>query len=157
MKSKLDQRLEEKCFEVDRKNSRRFIQSQRKPIRHRVSDSEYRNVDEDVVEKEIKDHLRSKGAWFVKFWPIGIVYGPGGTKNIIPNEKGTPDLLVCYKGFFFGIEAKNPKGTGTIDPLQQIQIERINRSGGCAFVTHSVEDCMMKINQYLETKGFRNE
>lgn len=51
---------------------------------------------------------------------------PGGTQ--IP--KGTPDLLVCWRGNFLGLELKTD--IGKLSPLQIDNIETINNAGGYA-------------------------
>lgn len=51
---------------------------------------------------------------------------------------GIPDIIVCYKGRFYGLEAKVGKNQPT--RLQAATIEQIKRAGGKAAVVRSVED-----------------
>lgn len=51
---------------------------------------------------------------------------------------GIPDIIVCYKGQFYGLEAKVGKNQPT--RLQAAMIEQIKRAGGKAAVVRSVED-----------------
>ena len=51
---------------------------------------------------------------------------------------GIPDIIVCYKGRFYGLEAKVGKNKPT--RLQAATIEQIKRAGGTAAVVRSVED-----------------
>lgn len=62
-------------------------------------------------------------------------------KTVRTNMKGIPDLIVCAKGKFYGIEVKREgkKETGVTE-LQKHQINLINESGGIAFVADSIKD-----------------
>lgn len=51
---------------------------------------------------------------------------------------GIPDLIVCYKGKFIGLEVKRPGGKPTL--LQRITLKRIEKAKGIAKVVTSVED-----------------
>jgi hypothetical protein len=51
---------------------------------------------------------------------------------------GIPDIIVCYKGRFYGLEAKVGKNKPT--RLQAATIEQIKRAGGTAAVVRSVDD-----------------
>ena len=76
---------------------------------------------EKIFENKLKRYLKSKGAWVLKYWG-GSVY----------TQAGVPDLLVCYKGKFIGIEVKAE--TGHASELQLNTIEQIKKAGGIAFV-----------------------
>jgi hypothetical protein len=51
---------------------------------------------------------------------------------------GLPDLCAVYKGRCVAIEVKTEKGR--LSSHQQLFIDRINESGGLAFVARSVDD-----------------
>lgn len=51
---------------------------------------------------------------------------------------GLPDLIVCYKGKFIGIEVKVPGKNAT--PRQLFVHQQIRKAGGIAFVARCVED-----------------
>ena len=51
---------------------------------------------------------------------------------------GIPDIIVCYKGKFIGLEAK--VGNNTATNLQEMTIREIRQAGGYAAVVRSVED-----------------
>ena len=53
---------------------------------------------------------------------------------------GTPDLIICYKGRFFGIEVKTP--TGRVTKRQSYQLERIRESGGIGVVVRDAESAV---------------
>ena len=51
---------------------------------------------------------------------------------------GIPDLIVCYKGRFLGLEAK--VGSNRPTKLQEHTIEQIQKAGGTAVVVRSIDD-----------------
>lgn len=72
------------------------------------------------VKKKIHAVLKSVGAYAVNY--IGGQYA----------TSGTPDILVCIKGRFVGIEAKAGKGKPT--QLQLNSLRDIHKAGGVALV-----------------------
>ena len=86
---------------------------------------------EAKVKKVVVNQLRNLGAYY--FYPVTGGYG----------RSGVPDIVGCYKGKFFGIECKAGKNTPT--PLQQINLDDIEKQSGIALVVneknmHSVRD-----------------
>ena len=59
-------------------------------------------------------------------------------KVIVANRRGIPDIIMCYKGTFVGLEVKRPGGQPT--ELQKINMRDIKVSGGEARVVTSVEE-----------------
>ena len=51
---------------------------------------------------------------------------------------GIPDLIVCYKGRFIGLECKVGKNKPTV--LQEVTIRQILRAGGYALVVRTVDE-----------------
>ena len=51
---------------------------------------------------------------------------------------GIPDIIVCHRGHFIGLEAKVGKNQPT--KLQTVTIEQIRKAGGIAAVVRSVDD-----------------
>ena len=78
---------------------------------------------EKNFENKVKAFLKSQGCWFIKYW--------GGGQF---TKSGVPDLLVCCKGKFLGIELKAP--TGKPSELQLYNIEAIQKAGGVALVLY---------------------
>lgn len=66
----------------------------------------------------------------------------------IGGVSGIPDFVGHYRGFFFAIEAKEEKKNPT--PLQALQIDAINRTGGKAFVVRG-EDDLGEVMEWVET------
>lgn len=73
---------------------------------------------EKSYENKIRKILTDRGAWVLKTWSNGV------------QRAGIPDLIVCYKGHFLGLEIK-AKG-GKVSELQAWNIENINKAGGQA-------------------------
>lgn len=51
---------------------------------------------------------------------------------------GIPDILVCYKGVFHGIELKVKGNKPT--PLQKAQLQCIEKAGGQTVVAYTLKD-----------------
>ena len=86
---------------------------------------------EAKVKKVVVNQLRILGAYY--FYPVTGGYG----------RSGVPDIVGCYQGKFFGIECK--AGNNTPTPLQQINLDDIEKQNGIALVVneknmHSVRD-----------------
>lgn len=71
--------------------------------------------------KKMVDRLEARGAWVAKIH--------GGIFS-----RGVPDLLVCYRGFLIGIEAKTPNNKQGATDLQAAQLRQIRASGGYGYV-----------------------
>jgi hypothetical protein len=90
---------------------------------------------EAKVKKQIRAILDEYGAYYAM--PIGSGYG----------NSGVPDFLVCYKGWFIGIEAK--AGQGKVTALQEFNLNKIAKAGGVTLVINEVN--MMRITDLLDT------
>jgi len=64
---------------------------------------------------------------------------------------GIPDIIVCYKGRFYGLEAKVGRNKPT--RLQEATIEQIKRAGGTAAVVRSVDDVKAVLSGKEENNG----
>lgn len=51
---------------------------------------------------------------------------------------GLPDLIVCYRGRFVGLEVKQPSRVEKVTERQAFTLETIRKAGGKAFVVTSV-------------------
>lgn len=78
---------------------------------------------EKNFENKVKDFLKENGCWFLKYWG-GAAY----------TKKGIPDLLVCCKGRFIGLELKAPNGKPS--DLQIFNLRGIDRAGGLAVLLY---------------------
>ncbi len=90
---------------------------------------------EKNIEKKIKTYLKSKGAYYFKHHGNQF------------SQVGVPDIIVCYKGRFIGIEVKNE--TGKTSPLQDVNLKMINDAGGIGIVARCVEDVSKVIDNII--------
>ncbi len=72
------------------------------------------------VKKKVVDILKAAGAYY--FYPVTSGYG----------SSGVPDIVVCYNGYFIGIECK--AGSNKPTALQQQNLLSIQRAKGIALV-----------------------
>lgn len=77
---------------------------------------------EGKVKKKVVDILKAAGAYY--FFPATGGFG----------RSGVPDIIVCFKGRFIGIECK--AGDNTPTALQQRELMRIIDAGGSALVVN---------------------
>lgn len=78
---------------------------------------------EKQFENKVKAFLKDNDCWFLKYWG-GAAY----------TKKGIPDILVCCKGRFMGVEVKAPDGKPS--DLQIYNLRRIDRAGGLAILLY---------------------
>lgn len=99
---------------------------------------------EAKITKKIRERLEKKGARVFKIQASEDSH----------QEAGIPDLLVCLKGQFIGIETKQPRGK--LRPLQKVVLREIFDAGGVAAVVETVEQAEMLL-WYLEERTFHEE
>ena len=75
---------------------------------------------EAKVKKKIVAVLKEHGAYY--FYPVTGGFG----------RSGVPDIIVCHRGRFIGIECKAGKNKPT--PLQEKNLQDIEVAGGIAMV-----------------------
>jgi Holliday junction resolvase len=75
---------------------------------------------ERKVKQQVVALLKEAGAYY--FFPSANGLG----------RSGIPDIIVCYRGRFVGIECKAGKGQTTA--LQERELKRISEAGGTALV-----------------------
>lgn len=80
---------------------------------------------EAAIQRRIILALREAGAYVVK---------------VQVADAGTPDLLVCHEGRFYGLEVKQPGRYPT--KIQRLRMEQIELAGGTAAVVRSVAEAM---------------
>lgn len=81
---------------------------------------------EGRIKADIRRYLTGVGA----FW--SNVQGGAGSKP------GDPDMVVCYKGRYIGLEAKTEDGRQS--PIQKVREAEIKSAGGVYAVVRSVSD-----------------
>lgn len=99
-----------------------------------VADCDKRDVDEQVIQREILDYLRDRGAWSHKAKAVNLV----GSGVLAPTQQGVPDILACYDGVFVALEVKAAKTGKRVSGEQVAQIRMITEAGGVAAVVWTV-------------------
>ncbi len=80
------------------------------------------------ITKFLKELLNS-GESIYWFTPIGSAFG----------RSGVPDIIVCCRGRFVGIEVKAPGKLNNVTPLQSRAHLDISLAGGKVFLTDDAE------------------
>ena len=88
---------------------------------------------EAKVKRTVTSYLKNMGAYY--FYPVTGGYG----------RSGVPDIVVCYKGLFVGIECK--AGNNKPTPLQEKNLDEIRAAGGTALVIN--EDNVLRLSRIL--------
>lgn len=91
---------------------------------------------EGKLVKQIKDLVRKSGGR-----PFKIHGSDEGVQEV-----GIPDLLVCYRGLFFGIEVKQPGAS--LRPRQKLVLHEIFDAGGIAAVVETVEQAVRLLSDH---------
>jgi len=94
-------------------------------------------TNESELKEDIKQYLKSIGA----FW--SMVKGGAHSKN------GDPDMVVCIRGLFVGIEAKS--WDGHQEPIQKMRQKQIERAGGIYILARSVEDVSRVLDKLIKS------
>ncbi len=130
---------------IDPANSRQLIP--RSPYR-KTPDAEPKTKQkpEAKIQAKIVKWLESQGL-IVHRINSGVFFGASGHR-VRGAKKGSSDLVVCYKGRYVAIEVKAEDGEPTEE--QQDHINRVNATGGLAFVARSVEDVKRKLLEVSE-------
>jgi Holliday junction resolvase len=77
---------------------------------------------EAKVKDKVKKILKQHGVYYIM--PATGGYG----------ASGVPDIICCFKGYFFGIECK--AGRNTTTALQESNLQKIRAAGGRAIVVN---------------------
>ena len=87
--------------------------------------------------------LKAAGAYY--FYPVTGGYGAGS---------GVPDIIVCYRGVFLGIECK--AGRGKTTKLQDKHLEMIRGAGGLSMVVNetNIDDVKTALDR-IETGEYK--
>lgn len=80
---------------------------------------------ETKIQRAIQNYLNGRGIWNMRV-------------NADLNTIGVPDLIVCYKGKFIGMEVKTKKGR--ISGVQNKTAEAIKENGGYVINPTCVEE-----------------
>ena len=87
---------------------------------------------EQKVQTKIMEYLKSKGAYRVKVESASVA--------------GVPDILVCYRSKFIGIEVKKDSKSEATE-LQLANIDMIRQAGGIADVVSSISEVELLLSR----------
>lgn len=88
---------------------------------------------ETRIHREIQAAVRARGAF---------VFKVHGSETMMA---GLPDLIMCYRGFFVGLEVKTP--TGKVSRRQRYVMRRIIEAQGIVTVPRSVADALKVLDR----------
>ena len=91
-----------------------------------------------TAEGLLKTRIRKKLSDMGIFWS-SIQGGPG-------SKPGDPDLIICCKGRFIGIEVKTASGRQS--PVQKVREEQIKANGGIYRIVKNMDDLMEILEEY---------
>jgi Holliday junction resolvase len=86
------------------------------------------------VKRKVVQTLKALGAYY--FYPVTSGFG----------ASGVPDIVICYRGRFFGIECK--AGKNKPNALQQHNLNAIIAAGGVAIIIN--EENVDALGTFLE-------
>ena len=86
---------------------------------------------EAKLKKKVTAVLKARGAYY--FTPVTGGFG----------TSGVPDIVVCYKGKFIGIECKH--GDNKATALQLKHLDDITKQGGMAFIVRETTLDLLEI------------
>lgn len=90
---------------------------------------------ESQLDKKIQKYCKDHNIWQMKVWGSGM------------QRSGIPDLLICYRGRFVGLETK--VGKNKMSELQKYEVRKINESGGYATDCYTYEE-FLKVLEDLD-------
>ena len=94
---------------------------------------------ENEIQKAILEYLNYIGKIYFFRAGSGAIRTENG--NYFKSGKvGCPDIVVCYKGKFIGLEVKTEKGKQS--DYQKVAEQEIKRAGGKYFMVRSINDVM---------------
>lgn len=94
---------------------------------------------ESTFQRKAIEQLRARGCYVFK--PVGS----------LAQQRGTPDLLICYQGLFVGAELKVEGRKPS--KLQELELSKIRNAGGIADAVWSIEELEQLLAQAERNRG----
>lgn len=82
--------------------------------------------------------LRKEGAFCFKVW---------GSEHMMA---GLPDIIGCYRGYFFALEVKEPSKRDNVSKIQMKVQREIARAGGVVAVVVWPEEAVAVLHKHLD-------
>jgi hypothetical protein len=111
-----------------------------------MRESKYVLVGRPPSEDDLEAKLQGKVIRYLKAFPPEDVWF---FKAADKHTAGVPDLVLCVRGRFVGIELK-VDGNTTSD-LQELTLEKIDKAGGQVYVAYSIKDVKQIMGKLLTT------
>ena len=107
-----------------------------------------KDIPESAVIQQVKTIIKMTGLKLQRINTGCFTIGTGASRRYIKTaEAGTLDFEgYDNRGRFLAIECKRPVG-GRLSAAQEERIADINRKGGVAFVAHSGEEFLQKLQE----------
>ncbi len=96
-----------------------------------------------VVEHDIQTRIIQ----YLRGREYTYVLNVGGSAS---TAKGTPDLIVCYRGMFVGFEIKRDESIYSATEAQKIRLRQIKAAGGYGFLVESILDVAKSLDRVDE-------
>lgn len=109
-----------------------------KKLKYPVPNDELRDVDEKVIQREIRQYLESHLGFFIFKASAQNIVASGDTLIFAPMKNGIPDLIGLKNGEYWAIEVKAASKSAKISTSQIRVMEEIRAKGGHAFAAHSL-------------------
>jgi hypothetical protein len=104
-----------------------------------------------ISEKDLQKTILQNLKWYKDIYAFrnnsffGSFTRPNGSKGFLQNnKKGAPDIILCVKGNWVGLELKSTDGKQS--PDQKLAEQEINRAGGQYYIVRSISDFEKIIN-----------
>lgn len=81
----------------------------------------------------------------IEHWRIPVEGRAMGGRCIANENRGFPDILICYRGYMIGAEAKAPKGKQSEN--QKKMQSRFKHSQASYFVFHSLDELVSNLQE----------
>lgn len=63
---------------------------------------------------------------------------------------GLPDIIVCARGRFVGLETKTPDKRANVSAIQRLRHDQVREAGGAVFVVCSAQEALRRVLEVLE-------
>ena len=96
---------------------------------------------ETIFIRQLRDYLHLRGAVTTRVNSgLTVLQNDDGSQRRVMRgaDAGTADIIGCYKGRYFAIEAKVGKNKPTVD--QERFLEDVRQAGGIGFAAWTLED-----------------
>jgi penicillin-binding protein-related factor A (putative recombinase) len=105
---------------------------------------------ETALVKQITQYLELRGAIVTRVNSgLKVIEDKDQNRRVFRGaKKGTSDIIGCYQGRYFAIEAKIAPNTPTLN--QQIFLDQVREAGGIACVAYCIED----VNEALDIANY---